>query len=118
MNILIVDDEPVMRKVLRRLLRDHDVTEAPDVGAAKQILGLGLKVHLVLSDVMMPEETGADLHRWILENRPNLASHFAFMTGGIRDDRVKEYVADAGVPVLAKPFTPSEIEDLLAGFDS
>jgi len=118
MNILIVEDEPLLRKGLLRLLRDHDVTDASDVTMAREILGYGTEVDLVLSDVMMPGETGADIHRWVLKNRSDLVSRFAFMTGGMSNPEVQDYVEGCGAPILLKPFTMGELEDLLAGFDS
>lgn len=117
MKILLVEDELNIRKALIRLLRDHEVIDAPDVVTAQGVLSTGTEIDLVLSDVMMPGGTGADLHRWVLEVRPDLASRFAFMTGGMRDD-VKSYVLKTGIPILDKPFTYAEIKELLEGFIS
>jgi DNA-binding response OmpR family regulator len=117
MKILLVDDEPNIRKALRRLLRDHEVSEAPNVYEACKTLLDTIEFDLVLSDVMMPNGTGADLHRWVLEHREDLSSRFVFMTGGMRDD-VKNYVLGTGAPILDKPFTFDEVKEVLAGFDS
>ena len=117
MKILIVDDDSLIRKSLRRVLRGHNVTEAPSVGDARHILEQDPEVDLILSDVMMPGETGVDFHRWILENRPELASKFAFVTGGTPNIEIQRYIEGCGVPVLDKPFTLDEVKDLVAGFD-
>jgi len=118
MRILIVDDEPTLRKSLRRLLREHEVVEAPSANAACKALVTEPEIDAVISDVMMPGGTGADLHRWVLEHRPDLATHFIFMTGGVPNPELRRYVDGAGAPILTKPSTISEVKELLAGFIS
>jgi len=110
MRILMVDDEPNICKTVRRMLRDtdHCVEYAGSVQAARELLEIQ-RPDVVVSDVMMPGETGADLHRWLQERRDELAARFAFMTGGIRDPKVRAYVEGAGVPIVEKPFMVAEL---------
>lgn len=62
MKILIVDDEALVRKALRRAseARKHDVTEAKD-GAEGLKLWQELKPDLVFLDVLMPGLSGPQL---------------------------------------------------------
>src|SRR5512139_3405089 len=66
MKILIVDDEPQYRILLRNILQDegHEVLDAAD---GEEALGkmARLKVDLVVSDVYMPIMDGVKLHRTI-----------------------------------------------------
>ena len=63
-RILIVDDEPQVRQVLRRILepRGYAANEADSVAAAKERLATG-SYELVLSDVSMPGGNGLELVR-------------------------------------------------------
>ena len=56
-KILIVDDEPNVRKLLRTLLRDYTVVEAEDGEKAVEIAGAE-KPDLILMDIMMPKMDG------------------------------------------------------------
>ena len=64
MKTLLIDDEPLARKELRRLLAAHPeievVGEAADADQARSQIA-ALKPELLLLDVQMPEETGMDL---------------------------------------------------------
>ena len=116
MKILVVDNEPGIRRNIQRILRDHEVVTASSaVDACKTMLDT-TGFDLVLSNVGMSGGTGVDLHRWVVEHRPGLATRFAFMTGGMQNE-VAEYIREAGSPILAKPFTIDEVKEVLAGFD-
>jgi CheY-like chemotaxis protein len=56
-KILIVDDEPNVRKLLRTLLKDFTVVEAEDGERAVEIAGAE-KPDLILMDIMMPKMDG------------------------------------------------------------
>jgi len=56
-KILIVDDEPNVRKLLRTLLKDFTVVEAEDGEKAVEIAGAE-KPDLILMDIMMPKMDG------------------------------------------------------------
>src|ERR1700730_6256357 len=63
-HLLVVDDDPRLRELLRRYLSDHGfrVTVAEDAAAARAQLA-GFAFDLVVLDVMMPGESGLDLTR-------------------------------------------------------
>jgi CheY-like chemotaxis protein len=56
-KILIVDDEPNVRKLLRTLLKNFTVVEAEDGEKAVEIAGVE-KPDLILMDIMMPKMDG------------------------------------------------------------
>lgn len=56
-KILVVDDEPNVRKLLRTLLRNYTVVEAEDGEKAVEIAGAE-KPDLILMDIMMPKMDG------------------------------------------------------------
>ncbi len=58
-RILIIDDELVIRQVLRKILQDagHEIIEALDGAEGLQIFR-ETPVDLVITDIMLPEEGG------------------------------------------------------------
>jgi len=61
-NILIVDDEPLVRQLFRDAIEEegHAVVEAEDAGAALHILR-NQTVHLAILDIQMPGTNGLEL---------------------------------------------------------
>ncbi len=60
MRVLIVDDEPSIRQIVRMALDDMQVVEAADGASALRLL-MRQPVDLMLLDVMMPQMSGFDL---------------------------------------------------------
>jgi len=79
-TILVVDDEPMMRKLCVNILRrgQHEVFQAEDAQKALQSLQ-GQPVDLALLDVMMPGMNGIILARRIQQTHPN--TKILLMTG-------------------------------------
>ena len=108
--LLIVDDEEPLRTLAARMLRRMNVefvlAESADRAAemiATQEFGG------VISDMRMPGKLdGLGLFRWVEENRPALASHFAFVTGDTFDPKIVEVHERTSIPLLMKPFNLTE----------
>lgn len=117
--VLIVDDEPDVRKVIRSVLEadGYQVTEAADGPAAMTLLhsvGGPRGPHLVVLDVMMPGIDGIEVCRQVPHGRTKVLMLTA------RDDaetraRAEEAGADR---YMTKPFSAVElldtVRDLLA----
>ena len=112
MNLLLVDDEPLLLRAVYRILSRHaTVTVARNGAEAVE----ELRKHafdLILSDVMMPGGSGMYLHQWVKANQPELLEHFVFMTGGM-GEKVGEYVRGSGARVLGKPVTMDTLLTLI-----
>ena len=105
-TILLVDDEPHVRAVIRDVLelKGYTVLEAGDaVEAANVEAGVAGPIHLLLTDVMMPGLCGPDLARRFTPRRPRMKVIYmtAFSLVDIQNQRIG---LDPGVPILAKPF--------------
>ena len=62
--VLVVDDEPAMGRALQRTLREHlDVVALTSAREAHALIAGGERFEVILSDVMMPEMSGMDLHQ-------------------------------------------------------
>jgi YesN/AraC family two-component response regulator len=69
-RVLVVDDEPDLRELLKMILlkENWDVTEAENGSIAKMLI-TEQDFDLVISDIRMPEMNGLDLYKWNLNNK-------------------------------------------------
>lgn len=116
-NILVVDDEPAVRKVVvRTLQKEYDISA---VGAAKeavQLIAEGARFDLILCDLMMPEMTGMDLHAELDRVAPDQSGKMAFVTGGAFTDGARAFLERMPNAVIEKPFTSAELRQFVADF--
>ncbi len=106
-NILVVDDEPIVREVVCRYLERESFTtlEAEDGDEALRLLG-SEEIDLVVLDVMLPGPDGLELCRWI-RARSDLPVIMLTGRGDLTDKIVGlELGAD---DYLTKPFSPREL---------
>jgi two-component system cell cycle sensor histidine kinase/response regulator CckA len=109
-RILLVEDDPVVRHVVRLLLElEGDfVLEAKDGDEALTIAnGLDGPLDLLLTDVMMPGLSGAEVCEQVRQRRPGLPTLFV---SGFYPEAVfpGQRLPDASA-FLAKPFMPEEL---------
>jgi PAS domain S-box-containing protein len=106
-TVLLVEDDPMVRLIEERTLRDagyHVLTAIHGQQALERLRVLEGPLHLLVTDVVMPRLDGVTLHQEALALRPGLPVIF---TSGYTDDRVSaDKLAGPGVDFLAKPFTP------------
>jgi PAS domain S-box-containing protein len=114
-KILLIDDEPLIRSLVMKLLAGRYRVKAVDsVRAALALLNTDSSFDLVLCDLMMPGESGVDFYGVLRQLYPNLLSRLAFITGGAVTQETGKFLETAGRPVLAKPFA---LDSLLAFVD-
>ncbi len=106
---LLVEDDPDVRKVVRRLLLElgFAVIEAENGSEAMQILDQTPGIALLLSDVVMPG--GVDGRALAAHAREHCAVLRVVLMSGYAPDGVQA----SGVPMLAKPFTKAQLASLL-----
>ena len=111
--MLIVDDEPLVRDVLARVLADHhDVTTADSGLAALDVMST-MTFDVIVCDVMMPGMTGCDLHEKLLRVAPDQARRMIFVTGGATTAEARAFVETVPNPVLGKPFEVEALRELI-----
>lgn len=109
-RVLVVDDEPMLRGVIRRMLAsEHAVEETGDAGEALRRMLAGERFDVILSDMMMPGMTGMELHAEVAKLDPRQAEKIIFITGGAFTDRAREFLDAVSNPRLDKPFTVQEL---------
>jgi PAS domain S-box-containing protein len=102
--ILVVEDEPEVRKVLVEALGGlgYDVHEAADGAVGLEMLRHGLAADLVLTDVVMPRMGGMELCEAARAAAPDL--RFLFSSGYAEDTVHVGFVKKEGIFFLAKPY--------------
>jgi signal transduction histidine kinase len=106
-TVLVAEDDPAVRLLARlSLLRcGYQVLEAGNPEEAVRVaLDFVEPIHLLLSDVIMPQSEGAPLIERLRNSRPDL--RLLYMSGYTDEAIVHHGVLDEGIPFLQKPFTP------------
>jgi len=102
--ILLVEDDPRVRSTIVDMLlfSGFRVLEANNIAEAIQVLQSGMKIDLILSDILMPGGTGFELEREVktIENPPPVI----LMTGFAH---MNDYSDD--LRILYKPFTMNQL---------
>ena len=108
--LLVDDDASVLRALQRALGTRHDITCADSGSEALRRLRQGERFDVIISDLLMPEVTGANLHRLLLAEIPEQARRMLFLTGGAFTAASRMFLAEMGDRVLEKPSSPQVIE--------
>jgi two-component system cell cycle sensor histidine kinase/response regulator CckA len=109
-TILLVEDEMMVRQVARRMLEaeGYSVLTAPDAVSARSIFERqGATIALMVTDVMMPGESGIELAAFLRQQRPELAVIFI---SGYSDTELPDRDGRPGADdFVQKPFTSSQL---------
>ncbi len=111
-RILAVDDDPVIRRVLARALREYDVVTGDGVQAMRY-LQAGERYDLILCDVEMPMVSGIDIYRSLRELDAEQARRVVFVTAGPSNGRDAELLNLTSRRVIRKPFSMSQLMALV-----
>lgn len=112
-RVLVIDDEPGVLRVIKRILKDYEVTTCQGGKEALDHLQQG-NFDLILCDLMMPEYTGMDLYEITAADRPELLDRFLFVTGGAFTKQTESFLRDVSQDVVGKPFTTAELRDAVS----
>lgn len=114
-TVLLVDDSASLRRVISRSLQGagYTVIEAHDGQDALGKLD-GQEIHLVISDVSMPNMDGLTFAREMKKLPSYRTTPVVMLTADGRDSKKKEG-QDAGAQAwIVKPFVPSQMINALA----
>ena len=109
-TILVVEDEESLREIFGRILRSkgYRVLSADSGDAAIQLVQEDPEpIHLLLTDVVLPGMTGAEVARILTGMRPAL--RVLFMSGYTEDAIVRRGVLEHEIDFLAKPFDAQQV---------
>jgi len=109
-TVLLAEDAAAVRAAARQILErsGYTVLEAP---TGRDALIIASKrqtpIHLLLTDVVMPEMSGSELAEQFAEFRP--ASKVLYMSGYTDDAIVRHGILRPGIAYLQKPFSPDAL---------
>jgi len=115
LRILVVDDEPYNRHLLKLILRkwEAEMVEATN-GQEAVYMALNNHFDAILMDIRMPVKDGIQASREILEKRPG--SLIIALTAASGKEEISRFY-EAGIQAfLAKPFTEFQLAELLSRF--
>ncbi len=120
-RVLVVDDEAYICALFRRTLagrpgtdrKGHEVVTASGGREALDLLEAGRTFDFVFCDLVMPEVTGMDLYRTLIERHDAHADRMIVMTGGAFTPDARAFLDQVDLPVLEKPFRPREVRELI-----
>lgn len=109
-TVLLVEDEEMVRTLVGSILKmkGYKVLEAqrgPDaIELCRRHDG---DIHLVITDVMMPEMSGGELAAQVAQMRPS--ARVLFMSGYNEDSVLDHGAVKSGFAFMQKPFTPDRL---------
>jgi PAS domain S-box-containing protein len=109
-RVLVVEDEPAMREVTRRLLERSGyrvLTASSGPEAIDMITGQPAPVDLLLTDVVMPQMLGKEVAQRIRALQPGI--RVLFMSGYAQGVLGRHGVLEPGVNLIEKPFSESSL---------
>ena len=106
-RILIIDDEPFVAGVIRRMLApEHDVAVTTTAAAALARFESGEEIDVILCDLMMPEMSGMELYEQIERRFSHLSPRVVFLSGGAFSATAKAFRERVSNLFLDKPCAP------------
>ena len=110
-TVLYVEDEITVRSLTTHVLLrlGYTVLEAGDGKSARDAVETygGREIHLLFSDVVLPDSGGQELAQWIRGR--NAGTKILFTSGYVDENILKRHGLDATAAFLQKPFTPADL---------
>jgi len=104
-SVLLVEDDSTLRQLLSELLRSagYDVLEASESDTALRLAGHTPSLQVLLTDMVMPGRSGAELARLLKALHPDL--RLVLMSGYSESDEGATAAMELGALFLRKPFS-------------
>jgi two-component system NtrC family sensor kinase len=107
LRILVVDDDAVNRQAMELLLKreGHEVVAVENGLEAVERLGeRDTAFDAVVTDLQMPRLGGRALYEQLVDERPQLAQRFVFVTGDQAREETRLFLDSCGQPSVTKPY--------------
>ncbi|HUO20986.1 MAG TPA: response regulator [Caulobacteraceae bacterium] len=110
-RVVIVEDEPAVRMLVREVLQElrYDAVEFADAATAIPYLASDARIDLMISDVGLPGMNGRELAEAARAHRPDLP--ILFITGYAENAAVRSGFLGPNMSMVTKPFS---LDDLAA----
>lgn len=112
-SVVIVDDNDMMRTILRGILRgeEYDVVGEARNGAQAVEIVERMKPDIVCMDVLMPEKNGLEAMIEIKQTLPD--TEFIMITGSADPETVQDAIMNGAGGFIVKPFNAARVLDAL-----
>jgi CheY-like chemotaxis protein len=88
MRILVIDSDPQTGTVVESVFgAEHEVVVASSAFAAVERIAIGRAFDVIFCDLEMPELSGKEIHRRLLESAPTAASKVVFVLNDPKANR-------------------------------
>jgi len=114
LRVLLIDDEPLVLRSLRRMLAEHLIDTAQSGSEALAQLQRNQNYDLIFCDLMMPEMDGTVVHAEIERRMPQLLERLVFCSGGAFTSRTKQFLEQTKRPLVEKPLTRESFERVVS----
>lgn len=104
--VLVIEDEPSVMAFICAALERSGYCVAPAASGVEGLHLLATGTFMgIISDMRTPGGvSGADVHAWILANRPQMLAKLLFTTGDTANEETAVILRRTGTPCLEKPF--------------
>jgi two-component system, cell cycle sensor histidine kinase and response regulator CckA len=115
--ILVVDDELIVLKAMRRILESqHEIVCAETGKQGLELVSSGAEYDMVFCDLMMPDMNGIGFYEQLSKTHPELAKKVVFLTGAAPTPDLEKFLASVKARVLQKPFDAKRLRQVVAAF--
>ena len=115
MRVLVVDDFATMRKIIKNVLKQLDMTNVAEAENGKHALSVlrSDSIDFIISDWIMPEMTGIEFLRACKDDAEIRNIPFVMVTAEAQKDSVVEAIKSGVDNYIVKPFTPEKLKDVI-----
>ncbi len=112
LRVLIVDDQPDIVRILRRLLHRErcEVVTATSVSHARERLRAQGPFDVVVSDIILDDGQGTDLY--LFAQAEEIEGKFVFMSG-FGGSHIEDVIGTSDYHFMRKPFMPNDVRAIL-----
>jgi len=114
-RVLVVDDEIEIASALAEILSlDGFRVDVAESGPAALDCIAGAEYDLIVTDLRMPLMDGLDFYRKLEDEYPHLCDRVVVMSGDTLRAAASQFLKRTGLPMIEKPFEPSDVLRIVA----
>ncbi len=112
-RVLIIDDEPLMLKLMKRGLQKRWDVELAESGEEALAVLEHEHYDVILCDLMMRGVDGRAVHAWVRRHRPELLDRLVFVTAGGVTSESRHFLEQVDNLVVPKPIDLKNLQRLM-----
>ncbi|MEM9453959.1 MAG: response regulator [Myxococcota bacterium] len=112
-KVLLIDDDPLILRMLQRALQGYDIRLAHGGREALERCREE-SFDLLVCDIMMPDLSGIEVYERLTAHHDQQAGRFLFITGGVVDESLELFLRHPDTRCVRKPFSAQSIRRAVA----